>query len=71
VDADSARGGTVWIAEDPDCEEPVLLTGGFSGYLERGARLEDRFEDLDAEAAIAGGSARAVPVLIRTGDSGR
>jgi hypothetical protein len=71
VDADSARDGTVWIAEDLDREDSLLLTGRFSGYLERGERLEDTFEDLDAEDAIAWGSARAVTVLIRTGDSGR
>jgi hypothetical protein len=67
---DSAREGTVWIAEDVDREDSLLLTGRFSGYLDRGERLEERFEDLDAEDAIAWGSARASTVLIRTGDSG-
>src|ERR671922_325896 len=70
VAADPARDGTVWIAEDVDREEPLLLTGRFSGYLDRDQRLTDSFEDLGVEDAIAWGRARASTVLIRTGDSG-
>jgi hypothetical protein len=71
VDAAPARDGTVWIAEDVDREEPLLLTGRFSGYLDRDQRPADTFEDLEAEDAIAWGRARAATVLIRTGDRGR
>jgi len=70
VVADTVRDGTVWIAEDHDSTDSLLLTGRFSGYLERDGRLKDRFEDLEAEDAIAWGRARAAKVLIRTGDSG-
>jgi hypothetical protein len=70
VVADTVRDGTVWIAEDHDSTDSLLLTGRFSGYLERDGRLKDRFEDLEAEDAIAWGRARAEKVLIRTGDSG-
>jgi hypothetical protein len=70
VGADTVREGTVWIAEDHDGADSLLLTGRFSGYLERDGRLKDRFEDLEAEDAIAWGRARAAKVLIRTGDSG-
>jgi hypothetical protein len=70
VCADVAGAGTVWIAEDPDRMDSLLLTGRFSGYLERGGRTPDRFEDLEVKEAIAWGRARAAKVLIRTGDSG-
>ena len=70
MDAGPARDGTVWIAEALDREEPLLLTGRFSGYLDRDQRLTETFEDLEAEDAIAWGRARAATVLIRTGDSG-
>jgi hypothetical protein len=70
VSADAAGDGTVWIAEDVDRMDSLLLTGRFSGYLERDGRPKDRFEDLEAEDAIAWGRARAAKVLIRTGDSG-
>lgn len=70
VGADVAGGGTVWIAEDVDPMDSLLLTGRFSGYLERGGRTRDRFEDLEVEDAISWGRARAAKVLIRTGDSG-
>jgi hypothetical protein len=70
VHADPARPGTVWIAEDVDREDSLLLTGRFSGYLERDEQLQERFEELKAEDAIAWGRARAATVLIRTGDSG-
>jgi hypothetical protein len=60
----------VWIAEDVDSLDSLLLTGRFSGYLDRDGREKDRFEDLEAEDAIAWGRARAAKVLIRTGDSG-
>lgn len=68
--ADDVREGTVWIAEDLDRGELLLLTGRFSGHLERHGREKDRFENLEAEDAIAWGRARAAKVLIRTGDSG-
>lgn len=68
--ADTVSDGTVWIAEDVDSVDSLLLTGRFSGYLDRDRRLKDRFEDLEAEDAIAWGRARAAKVLIRTGDSG-
>jgi hypothetical protein len=64
-----ARGGTVWISEDVDSMDTLLLTGRFSGYLDRGGRTRDSFEDLAAEDAISWGRARAPKVLIRTGDS--
>jgi hypothetical protein len=70
VGANVAGGGTVWIAEDVDRMDSLLLTGRFSGYLERGGRTRDQFEDLEAEEAISWGRARAAKVLIRTGDSG-
>ena len=68
--ADTVGDGTVWIAEDLDSTDSLLLAGRFSGYLERDGRPKDRFEDLEAEDAIAWGRARAAKVLIRTGDSG-
>ena len=68
--ADTVGDGTVWIAEDLDSTDSLLLAGRFSGYLERDGRPNDRFEDLEAEDAIAWGRARAAKVLIRTGDSG-
>jgi hypothetical protein len=71
VDADPARDGTVWIAEDVDREDTLLLTGRFSGYLEQDERPKDTFEDVEAQDAIAWGRSRAATVLIRTGDSGR
>jgi hypothetical protein len=71
VDADPAMGGTVWIAEDVDLEDPLLLTGRFSGYLDQDERSAETFEGLEAEDAIGWGRARAATVLIRTGDSGR
>jgi hypothetical protein len=70
VGANVAGGGTVWIAEDVDRMDSLLLTGRFSGYLERGGRTRNQFEHLEAEEAIAWGRARAAKVLIRTGDSG-
>lgn len=57
---------SVWIAED--IEHHWVLTGRFSGHLERGDELVERFSDLDAEQAIACGRARADVVLIRLGD---
>jgi hypothetical protein len=67
----STRGkGRVWIAEDEDHEADFMLTGRFSGYLDRGGRADQRFENLDVEDAIAWGRARAAVVLIRTGTSG-
>jgi hypothetical protein len=71
VDAAPARHGKVWIAEDLDRQEPLLLTGRFSGYLDRDEQLTDTFEDLKAEDGIAWGRARASTDLIRTGDSSR
>ena len=68
--ADAVGDGTVWMAEDSDSTDSLLLAGRFSGYLERDGRPNDRFEDLEAEDAIAWGRARAAKVLIRTGDSG-
>jgi hypothetical protein len=70
VVAAPARHGKVWIAEDLDRQEPLLLTGRFSGSLDRDEQLTDTFEDLKAEDGIAWGRARASTVLIRTGDSG-
>jgi hypothetical protein len=71
VCADAADDGTVWIAEDVDRADSLLLTGRFSGYLDGDGRVQDEFEDLAAEDAIEWGRARAAKVLIRTGDSGR
>lgn len=65
----SRRDGTVWIAEDIDPEDPMLLTGRFSGYLDRDDRAEEEFDDLTADDAIAWGRARADVVLIRAGDT--
>ncbi len=66
-----ARRGAVWIAEDFDADDPPLLTGRFSGYLERDDRPKEAFDDLGADDAIAWGRARAAVVLIRSGDGGR
>lgn len=68
--ADPTREGTVWIAEDLDREDALLLTGRFSGYLERNERRRATFESLEPDEAIAWGRARATAVLIRTGDGG-
>lgn len=65
----SRRDGTVWVAEDPDPDDPMLLTGRFSGHLERDDRMEEEFEDLTADDAIAWGHARAAVVLVRAGDT--
>ena len=67
---DPAPNGTVWIAEDHDPDSDMMLTGRFSGYLERGERPEEEFEGLTADEAIAWGRKRAAVVLIRAGDSG-
>lgn len=66
---ESASDGTVWISEDADPDEPMLLTGRFSGHLERDNRLRETFHDLEADEAVAWGRARSAVVLIRTGDS--
>ena len=68
--ADPTPDGTAWIAEDVDREDSLLLTGRFSGYVERDERHQETFKDLAARDAIAWGRARATTVLIRTGDSG-
>jgi hypothetical protein len=70
VGADVPQARRVWIAEEVDRQDGLLLTGRFWGYLDRNERLEDMFEHLEAEHAIAWGRARAATVLIRTGDSG-
>jgi hypothetical protein len=62
-------GGTVFVAELMDPEEPFMLTGLFAGHVERDDDLADEFEDLPADEAIAWGRERAKVVLIRTGDS--
>lgn len=59
----------VWIAEDDDPDDHMLLTARFSGHLVFGDRPGEEFVDLDADEAIAWGSERAAVVLIRTGDS--
>jgi hypothetical protein len=69
VREEPARDGTVWISEDADPDEPMLLSGRFSGHLERDKRLREAFDDLEADEAVAWGRARAATVLIRTGDS--
>jgi hypothetical protein len=61
--------GTVWIAEDVDPEDTMMLTGRFSGYFDRFGRSYESFEDLSIDDAIAWGRARCAVVLIRTGDS--
>src|SRR6266498_1882448 len=66
---DDVSEGRIWIAEDFDPEDEMLLSGRFSGYLERGDHSqEEAFENLPADEAIAWGRARAAVVLIRTGD---
>jgi hypothetical protein len=69
VREEPARNGTVWISEDADPDEPMLLSGRFSGHLERDKRLRETFDDLEADEAVAWGRSRAATVLIRTGDS--
>jgi hypothetical protein len=59
----------VWIAEDPDLEDAFVLTGRFSGYLDRSGQVLEQFQDLSAGEAVAWGRARADVVLIRGGDS--
>jgi hypothetical protein len=46
-----------------------MLPGRFSGYLDRGDRPVEEFQDRSAEEAIAWGRERAAVVLIRTGES--
>src|SRR4051812_38370086 len=58
----------VWIAENQDAQDPLLLTGRFCGHLDRGNAIADEFDDLSADEAIAWGRARSTVVLIRTGD---
>jgi hypothetical protein len=65
---DATRARTVWIAEDRDPHEQLLLTGRFSGHLEIGEDAGEAFEDLPVDAAIGWGRERATVVLIRTGD---
>lgn len=65
-----SREGSVWIAENADEGDSMLLTGRFSGHLDRGDRITEKFDDLSADEAIAWGRARSAVVLIRTGDSG-
>lgn len=64
-----ARNGTVWIAEEIDSEESFLLTGRFSGHLERDNRLVEEFDDLSVDDALSWGRARADVVMLRTGTS--
>jgi hypothetical protein len=69
VPEELASDGTVWISEDADRDEPMLLRGRFSGHLEQDKRLRETFHGLEADEAVAWGRARAATVLIRTGDS--
>jgi hypothetical protein len=58
----------VWIAEDERHDDDGrILLGTFSGYLGGGDRVEETFEGLAVDAAIAWGRARAERVYIRLG----
>jgi hypothetical protein len=61
--------GTVFIAENEDPDDWMLLTARFRGHLDSGRRIEAEFDDLSAAEAIAWGRERCAVVLIRTGDS--
>jgi hypothetical protein len=71
VDKDRCSERRVWIAEDLDPCESLMLSGRFSGYLEReDGSPGETFEDVSADEAIGWGRARAAIVLVRTGDGG-
>jgi hypothetical protein len=66
------RPGIVFIAEDEDSvfdgnDVDHFLTGRFSGYLDKGERVWDSFEDLSLNEALAWARERADRIVVRIG----